>query len=130
MFDVSGISWLAVIAAVVANMVLGFLWFGPLFGKAWMAASGRKEADMEGAGAGMYVVPILSALVGAIVLWNVMQATGLSGIMAAFWMWLGFMALTSFTNSTFRGNSTTLWALEQSAHLVGFGITGLLLDLL
>jgi hypothetical protein len=29
------INYTAVLAAMVANMVLGFLWYGPLFGKAW-----------------------------------------------------------------------------------------------
>ena len=29
------INWLAVLASVVAAMVVGYLWYGPLFGKAW-----------------------------------------------------------------------------------------------
>lgn len=125
----SGFSWLAVIVAVVANMVLGFLWYGPLFGKAWMAAVGKKEEELTQSPT-MYLIPIITTLVGAIVLWNVMAATGLSGVMAAFWMWLGFIALTSLTNHIFRGGSTTLWAIESLNHLVGFGLTGLILDLM
>ncbi len=129
MFDLSNISWLAVIVAVVANMVLGFLWYGPLFGKAWLAAVDKKEDELTQSPT-MYIVPVLTSLIGAIVLWNVMQATGLGGIMAAFWMWLGFIALTNLTNNLFRGYSTTLWALEAGNHLVSFGLTGLILDLL
>lgn len=125
----SGFSWLAVIVAVVANMVLGILWYGPLFGKQWLAAVGKKEDELSQS-AGMYVVPVVATLIGAIVLWNVMQATGLSGIMAAFWMWLGFFALTSYTNDLFEGRSFNLWAVTNLYHLVGFALTGIILDLL
>ncbi|MEX1207363.1 MAG: DUF1761 domain-containing protein [Acidimicrobiia bacterium] len=35
------IDWLAVLAGAVAIMVLGWLWYGPLFGKKWSAATGQ-----------------------------------------------------------------------------------------
>ena len=125
----TGINWLAVILSVVANMILGWLWYGPLFGKQWAAAIGKKMEELEMKPA-LYVIPILGTLVGAIVLWNIMGATGLSGVVAAFWMWLGFAALTSLTNASFRGSGTTLRAIEQSAHLVGLVITGVLLTVI
>lgn len=65
--DFSSFSWLAVLAAVVANMVLGFLWYGPLFGKSWRAAVGKTEEDRPDPSLGLYLVPVLSSLVGAIV---------------------------------------------------------------
>ncbi|MBI3341870.1 DUF1761 domain-containing protein, partial [Candidatus Curtissbacteria bacterium] len=34
------INYMAVVAAAVVNMVLGFLWYGPLFGKPWMKMMG------------------------------------------------------------------------------------------
>ena len=39
----SEINWLAVIAASLVGFVVGFLWYGPVFGKAWMAESGMTE---------------------------------------------------------------------------------------
>ena len=38
--DFSTINHLAVIAAAIASFVLGGLWFGPLFGSAWMKENG------------------------------------------------------------------------------------------
>jgi len=32
--------WLAILVAAVAGFAVGGLWYGPLFGKAWMAARG------------------------------------------------------------------------------------------
>ena len=35
------LDWLALIVAALALMVLGWLWYGPLFGKAWAKATGQ-----------------------------------------------------------------------------------------
>ena len=36
----ANINWLAVIVAALAAFPIGMLWYGPLFQKTWMAASG------------------------------------------------------------------------------------------
>lgn len=46
------IHWLAILAAAVAGFVVGGLWYGPLFGKAWMKARGI-DCDDPGKGANM-----------------------------------------------------------------------------
>ena len=40
------INYLAVLVSAVSAMVLGFLWFGPLFGKEWSKAMGWTEEQM------------------------------------------------------------------------------------
>src|SRR5437016_6644383 len=46
MFD--GNFFLAVIASTILSFVIGGIWYaGPVFGKAWMAALGKTEADKE-----------------------------------------------------------------------------------
>ena len=42
------INWLAVIAAALSTFVLGGLWYGPLFGKAWMTTAGISEERARG----------------------------------------------------------------------------------
>lgn len=37
------INWIALVVAAILPLVTGFLWYGPLFGKAWMQASGMTE---------------------------------------------------------------------------------------
>jgi len=41
------INWFAVIAAALVGFVIGFLWYGPLFGKAWMKEAGLTEEDVK-----------------------------------------------------------------------------------
>lgn len=128
------IPWVAVIVATVANMVLGFLWFGPLFGKQWSEASGVSMDNTEAPNPSVYAVPALGALLAAIVLWNMMgamAATDMVGaITTAIWAWLGFVALTSLTNAMFLGSGNRLWWLESSAHLAGFALSAGILSLM
>ena len=41
------INWLAVGAATLVGFVIGFLWYGPLFGKVWMKEAGLTEEDVQ-----------------------------------------------------------------------------------
>src|SRR5216117_550063 len=43
-------NWVAIIVATVAAMVIGFLWYGPVFGKSWMTLSGRGMGQGTSAG--------------------------------------------------------------------------------
>ncbi|MCI5081666.1 MAG: DUF1761 domain-containing protein [Saprospiraceae bacterium] len=41
------INWLAIVAAVVANMVLGFVWYHPkVFGTAWMKSINKTQDEL------------------------------------------------------------------------------------
>jgi hypothetical protein len=41
--DISQLNWPAIIAAALVSFVIGGPWYVPLFGKAWMSASGMTE---------------------------------------------------------------------------------------
>ena len=41
------INWLALVAAALSTLVVGFLWYGPLFGKAWMKETGITEEQAQ-----------------------------------------------------------------------------------
>ena len=42
------VNYLAILVCVVIAMPLGFLWFGPLFGKAWARHMGMESEDAQG----------------------------------------------------------------------------------
>jgi Protein of unknown function (DUF1761) len=68
--DWGAIPWVGVIVAVVAAQVIGFLWYGPLFGKPWRAAMGVTDEmaqDRSGLGAAVGV-GVFCSLVSAIAL--------------------------------------------------------------
>ncbi|HKK47190.1 MAG TPA: DUF1761 domain-containing protein [Balneolaceae bacterium] len=45
--DLSNINFFAVIVATLSTFVVGWLWYGPLFGKAWMSAVGFTEEQLQ-----------------------------------------------------------------------------------
>lgn len=95
----------AILACVVAAMVVGFLWFGPLFGKPWARHMGMEDMEAPG-GAAMARSMALFALGNFLIAYaflhgiDVWRASswGLSPDIAnttlvfnsAFFTWLGF----------------------------------------
>ncbi len=45
--DVFDVNWLAVVLAALAGFVVGGIWYGPVVGKAWMAALGKTTEDIQ-----------------------------------------------------------------------------------
>ncbi|HYU64967.1 MAG TPA: DUF1761 domain-containing protein, partial [Candidatus Paceibacterota bacterium] len=63
------LNYWAILVAAVAQMVIGALWYGPLFGKMWMHLTHRTMDDMKGQSAGSaYAMGFVVALVSAYVL--------------------------------------------------------------
>ena len=69
--DLGDLNWLSIIIAVVAVQVIGFLWYGPLFGKQWMTAIGKTPEEQAAAGGQVgpaVAVGVVMTLVRAIIL--------------------------------------------------------------
>ncbi|NNE27902.1 MAG: DUF1761 domain-containing protein [Saprospiraceae bacterium] len=45
----NGINWLPMIVAALIPLVIGAIYYGPLFGKAWMSSLGITEEDLKDA---------------------------------------------------------------------------------
>lgn len=41
------VNWIALAVAALSTLVIGFIWYGPLFGKAWMKETGITEAQAQ-----------------------------------------------------------------------------------
>ena len=66
---VAAINWIAVVVAAIATFVLGGLWYGPLFGRRWMAASGVSEEEVaQGNPARTFSISFVLQFVAAAVL--------------------------------------------------------------
>lgn len=46
--EAMNLNWMAIVAAALANFVIGGLWYSPaLFGKVWQRANGFSDADLK-----------------------------------------------------------------------------------
>ena len=133
------VNLLAVLVAALASMVLGFLWYGPLFGKPWMALMGFSKDSMDKAKAkGMtmnYVLMAVGSLVMAYVLSHVtsfamayMQVSGyMAGLSSGFWTWLGFIAPVVMGAQLWEGKPWKLYPITAGYYLVSLMIMGAIL---
>ena len=127
------INYLAVLAATVLSNVLGMLWYGPLFGKVWMKATGKSMADMKKGGSPMMSMSLnaVAILVLAYVLAHFIQYAGaktpVDGMIAGFWVWLGFVATTSLATYLFEGRNIKLYYIYMGYQLVSLLLMGALL---
>lgn len=139
------VNFLAVILAAVAQMALGFLWYGPLFGKPWMKMKGfankskEETAEMQKKMMPYYGVTFVLALVTAYVLAHVMflsqnffdYSSVVTGLMSGFWMWLGFMLPVQAGAIIFSENRNwKLLSIDTTYQLVALLVMGLVLGLM
>ncbi len=139
------VNYLAILLCGVAAMVLGFLWYGPLFGKVWMKEAGMSPDMMDKAKHDpaakrammrSYAIMFLSSLVMAYILSHVLvfatSYMGTSGVMAglssAFWMWLGFIATTSIGSVLWEMKTWKYWMIVAGYYLVDLSIMSMILS--
>lgn len=122
----------AMLIALVASMVLGYIWYSkPVFGKAWMGLIGKTEDDLKkGAGRAMGIM-IVAAIVMLYVLSNIIDfalaTTWQEGAVVGFWVWLGFVATVLVMNAGYEGRPMKLVAINAGYQLVNLVVMGAIL---
>lgn len=125
------INWWAVMVVAAFNMFLGSLWYGPLFGRRWMALMNMNREDLEsGSNPLTYVVPlagaVVSALVLAVLLNNMRVYAWWAGAAWGSLLWFAFGATGLLTTGTFestpRARSWLFIGYMEIVHAVGGAI--------
>lgn len=131
------VNYWAVLGAAVAAMIVGALWYGPLFGKTWGRLMGMSYESMKARGGKAYIVQTLAALVMANVLaherfvWGNFFGSSMSMpafvFQLAFWLWLGFVATTQIGAAIWENKSWKLFFLNTGYSLVSLVAMALVL---
>lgn len=130
------INYWAVLAAAVAHVAIGMLWYGPVFGKQWMGLMGFTPESMKSmkltvnqAIAGGFITALVMAYVLAwfVLLLNPQGASG--ALTLAFWIWLGFFATVQAGSFLWEGKSANLFFLNTAHSLISLGVMTLILTL-
>jgi hypothetical protein len=120
----------AVLVAVVANFVLGFLWYTPLFGKAW-AKENNFDTNVKPKGSeiakGMIFMVIGNFFMAYVFASNMYAWSFVPGMNemsmasnvanAAFFTWLGFYLPVDLNTVAWERKSWKLFAINTSYHL-------------
>lgn len=113
------INYLVVLVAAVASMVVGSVWYGPLFGKKYMSAMGMDNMSEEQKVAmkkGMtmtYVWQFIASFVMFFVLaWlmgSMEQVSVHGGVALAVWVWGGFVVPLKLSDAIWGGKMVLFW---------------------
>jgi len=126
----AGIRWLAVVVAALAAFPLGMLWYGPLFGRAWMAASGVTKEQGRAAN------PL--RLYGKVLLLNLVACASLAmfiggvanwkfGLFAGFMTGLTFVSVALGVCYLFEFRRFGHWLINAGYQTLYFSIAGAIL---
>ncbi len=127
MIDFTGLNWWAIVVATAVAFALGALWYGPLFGKAWMAALGKTEDDIQPSPE-PFIVSAVAALVTCIVVAALMRGLEMTGIVtgAVFGLitGVGFIATSMASDSAFCGWGWRLWSIQAGYRVAYSALMG------
>jgi hypothetical protein len=137
------INYLALGACVLSAMLLGFLWFGPIFGKAWAKRMGLEQMKPPGPAA-MVRALLLYALGSLLIAWvlahgiavwrpsswnagAVDAADWIYGLNGAGWTWLGFFVPLQLGRVAFEQRTWGLVAINAGYDLFRLLVFGMIL---
>jgi hypothetical protein len=134
----SNVNLLSVLAAGIATMILGFVWYSPaLFAKPWMREMGydlndkAKLKEMQKSAGPTYGIAFLAGLVSAFMLGKILSITpidtALYGMKLGLGVWLGFVATVQLTGALFMKSSMKLFAINTGYQLVCYLVMGAIL---
>lgn len=106
------VNYLAILACGVAAMVIGGVWYGPLFGKLWLSVIGATDMDiaarkeMQKKAMPLYLVQFLLTLFQVYVLAHFIKGwEDASSYESALWIFLGFVMPTVAGSAMWNNDS-------------------------
>ena len=126
------INHLAVLVCLIWLHVLGFLWYGPLFGDQWMPMVGIDPDNMQGeSDAGLWITNLVASLAQLYVLaWLFTQLgviNGVRGAAIAFLITFGIHHLPVMSGNMFAGEPYGLAWITGGFSLVALSVSGFIL---
>ena len=124
MLDFAGLNWLAILVATIVAFVIGGLWYGPIFGQAWLKALGKTEEELQPSPT-PFIISFFSALLTCVVLAALIGSLGITtlsgGLLIGAITGVGFIATAMASDSAFCGWGVNLFAI-QSGYRVLYSI--------
>ena len=129
----SGINILALLASGVLSLAIGFVWYGPLFGKPWSRYTGWTDEKVKQVSGGSmaltYGLTLVAAIVQALVLTLLSRslegATAWSdGLLLGVIAGAGFTALGFAVTHLFEHRPAALWLIVAGYEVVYLAAAG------
>ena len=122
-------NFLAIILAAISGFMVGGLWYGPLFGKAWMTEVGLSEEELSKANmVKIYGLTFLFSILSAVFLGHLLASTGVTKphviMMISTGIAAGFIVPAIGTNYLFGRKSGKLFAIDAGYWVAFYAVMG------
>jgi hypothetical protein len=139
------LNYLAIIIAVVAHFILGFLWYTPLFGKIWAKELGIKMEEGQKPPTSLLIRGMIFNLIGNffmafvfyhnIAVWNPVTwglasdggSPAAYALTASIFTWLGFFLPVDLNAVAWEGKSWKLFFINTSYHFLSLLLVAMIL---
>jgi hypothetical protein len=132
MAHMESVNVFAVLVAALAGFVIGGSWYGPLFGKPWMAASGMTKE--KGAQGNMALIFGLTFVLNAVIAIGIAILLGghrglLAGLHMGLFTGFFFIATTLGVIYLFERRPLMLFLINAGYQVVNFAVIGMIIGL-
>lgn len=122
------INFWAVLVAAILSMALALLWFSPrLFGKIWMKEIDATEESAKNINI-KYLLSFVTTIISAYILAYAMilsdSVTVYEGAEIGFYVWLGFVATTTFSTVLWERRPIILYFIDNIYRLISLILMG------
>lgn len=118
------INWVAALVSLIAATVIGTLWYGPLFGKAWMAELGKSPDELKAgqvsAMASAFIANFIAAVILSATLVRFQTASLGEALTYGFLIWLAFTGGQQFMADRFHVRTVKLSLINAGNTLLTF----------
>lgn len=124
------INWLSVLIAAISTFLIGGIWYGPIFGKAWMEAFGYTEEDLKKRNAlKTFGLSLLLAFIASLILEMFIgpEADILFGMLAGFFAGIGWVATFLGILYLFEMQTLKVYLINAGYCVLSLTLMGLIL---
>jgi hypothetical protein len=127
----------AILASAASSMIIGFVWYGPLFGKAWARYSGWTEEKIKtvsGKSMGLtYGLTLIAAIVSSLALTVLSRSLGATtardGLMIGALAGVGLAAMALATNFLFERRPLGFWLIVAGYEVIFMATAGVIVTI-
>ena len=136
------LNYLAILAAMLANIAIGFGWYGPLFGKAWMKEVGMSPDHKPAPGVmtRAMILMVIGAFLTVFVLAHSVEVwrpsswklgpdapSATYGFYSAFFTWIGFYVPLLLSGVAWENKSWKLFSINAGYYFTALLAAGMIL---
>ena len=126
------INWYAVLAATAVGFAVGFLWYGPLFGKMWMKEVGVDPETAQSGDMGKifgYSAAFQFIMAYTMAMFLGSEVTAITGALYGLLFGVGIVAMSLSVNALYEQKSRRYMLINGGYWSVVFTLMGLIIGL-